>query len=98
MFDPDTGVRFVNAIEIKLKDGVDFKRQGPKPTLDEPTELLLRNRVTLNWYPKIQAQQSRELHATADIAVLDECSFEDKHLAFMDSEHSEPFHDQGEQR
>ena len=53
---------------IKLKDGVDFKRLGPKPTLAEPPELLLRHRVTLNWYPKIQAQQSRELQATADIA------------------------------
>ena len=69
---------------IRLKDGVDFKRQGPKPTLDEPPDMLLRHRVTLNWYPKIQAQQSKELRTTSDIAVLDECSFGDKHLAFMD--------------
>ena len=35
---------------IRRKDGVDSKRQGPKPTLDEPTEYLLKNRVALNWY------------------------------------------------
>ena len=69
---------------IRLKDGVDFKRQGPKPTLDEPPDVLLRHPVTLNWYPKIQAEQSKELRTTSDIAVLDECSFEEKHLAFMD--------------
>ena len=69
---------------IRLKDGVDFKRQGQKPTLDEPTDYLLRNRVTLNWYPKIQSQQSRGLVRTSDVAVIDECSFEEKHLAFMD--------------
>lgn len=69
---------------IRLKDGVDFKRQGPKPTLDDPTDYLLKNRVTLNWYPKIQSQQSRGLARTSDVAVMDECSFEEKHLAFMD--------------
>jgi hypothetical protein len=69
---------------IRLREGVDFKRQGPKPTLDEPSEHLLRHPVLLNWYPKIQAQQSRGLARTSDVAVLDECSFGDKHLAFLD--------------
>jgi hypothetical protein len=69
---------------IRLKDGVDFKRQGPKPTLDSPTDYLLKHPVILNWYPKIQSQQSRQLRSTSDVAVLDQCSFEDQHLAFMD--------------
>lgn len=69
---------------IRLKDGVDFKRQGPKPTLAEPTSYLIRHPVVVNWYPKIQAQQSRELARTSDVAVLDRCSFDAKHLAFMD--------------
>lgn len=69
---------------IRLKDGADFKRQGPKPTLGEPNDYLLKNRVTLNWYPKIQSQQSRGLAAKTDLAVMNECSFEDKHVAFMD--------------
>lgn len=69
---------------IRLKEGVDYKRQGPKPTLDEPNAYLLKHPVVLNWYPKIQSQQSRELARTSDVAVLDQCNFGEKHLAFMD--------------
>jgi hypothetical protein len=68
---------------IRLKDGVDFKRQAPKPTLDAPTSYLAKHPVVVNWYPKIQSQQSRGAASTADVAVLNEVSFEDKHLAFM---------------
>ena len=71
---------------IRLKDGVDFKRQGPKPTLSTPPERLLRQPVAVNWYPKIQAQQSKGVARTDDIAVLEECKFEEKHLAFLDSD------------
>ncbi len=69
---------------IRLKEGVDFKQQGPKPTLDEPTNDLLKHPVAVNWYPKIQAQQSKGLVRTSDTAVLDQCSFGEGHLAFMD--------------
>ena len=31
---------------IRLKEGVDFKRQGPKPTLADPPEQLLRQPVS----------------------------------------------------
>ncbi|MCC7314053.1 MAG: DEAD/DEAH box helicase family protein [Planctomycetes bacterium] len=69
---------------IRLKEGMDFKRQGPKPTLDEPSKALLRHPVALNWYPKIQSQQSKGVASTSDIAVIETGVFEDKHLAFMD--------------
>jgi hypothetical protein len=69
---------------IRLKDGVDFKRQGPKPILDEPPDYLIKHPVLLNWYPKIQAQQSKGIAKSGDIAVLETAVFEDKHLAFMD--------------
>jgi hypothetical protein len=69
---------------IQLKEGVDFKRQAPKPTLDEPNQYLLRHPVILNWYPKIQTRQSKGVTPTSDVAVLDQCSFDDRHLAFMD--------------
>ena len=69
---------------IRLKEGVDFKRQGPKPTLDEPNHYLLKHPVILNWYPKIQSRQSKGVAPTSDVAVLDHGSFEDRHLAFMD--------------
>ena len=69
---------------VRLKDGVDFKRQGPRPTLDQPDDLLKRQRVALDWYPKIQALSSARgqgplLEAERNKAVLNE-----KHLAFLD--------------
>jgi hypothetical protein len=69
---------------IRLKEGVDFKRQGPKPTLDEPNSFLLKHPVMLNWYPKIQSQQSKGVASSSDNAVMESGEFQDKHLAFMD--------------
>jgi hypothetical protein len=70
---------------IRLKEGVDFKRQcEQKPTLDEPNSFLLKHPVMLNWYPKIQAQQSKGVASTSDNAVMEVGEFGDKHLAFMD--------------
>jgi hypothetical protein len=40
---------------IRLPEGLDFKRDGPKPTLDVPPDSLVRHPVTVDWYPKIQA-------------------------------------------
>jgi len=69
---------------IRLKEGVDFKRQcKQKPTLDAPIEFLLKHPVTINWYPKIQAQQSKGVGPTGDNAVMELGVFGDKHLAFM---------------
>ena len=70
---------------IRLKEGAEFKRQcQQKPTLDEPNSFLLKHPVTLNWYPKIQAQQSKGIGPTTDTAVMEVGVFGDKHLAFMD--------------
>jgi hypothetical protein len=69
---------------IRLKVGADFKRQGRKPTLDEPNSFLLKHPVTLNWYPKIQTRQSKGVSATTDNAEVEVGDFGDKHLAFMD--------------
>lgn len=69
---------------IRLKEGVDFKRQcKQKPTLDEPNPFLLKHPITLNWYPKIQSQQSKGVSPTIDTAVMELGEFGDKHLAFM---------------
>lgn len=69
---------------IRVKEGKDYKRDGVKPTLAEPTDALLRFPVLLNWYPKIQSRQSKGATPTADAAKLEEGKFEDRHLAFMD--------------
>lgn len=69
---------------IRLREGVDFKRQAPKLTLAYATGRMSGGPVTLNWYPRIQSQQSRGAARTDDAAILDECKFTESHLAFMD--------------
>src|SRR6266496_110589 len=39
---------------LKLPDGLDFKRDAPKPALEAPTNNIPGRRVVLDWYPKIQ--------------------------------------------
>ena len=69
----------------QLKEGVDFKKQGPRPTLGEPDEYLLERPVIVDWYPKIEAIQSR-LARSAATATLHEGKLGDEQLAFIDYE------------
>jgi len=69
---------------VQLKEGVDFKKQGPRPTLSQPDEHLKRNRIVLDWYPKIQALASARGQGPLETTVPDEGRFTGKHLAFLD--------------
>jgi len=69
---------------VRIEEGKDFKLHGPKPKLESPPDRLLRHPVALNWYPKIQAQQSKGVAKTEHSAVKHEGKLEEKHLAFMD--------------
>ena len=69
---------------VRLKDGVDFKRDGPRITLDDPPEYLVRHPVMLDWYPKLQAMTSAAGQMGGQAVTRDVCYFEASHLAFMD--------------
>lgn len=69
---------------VRIEVGKDFKQHGPKPTLASPPDRLLRHPVALNWYPRIQAQQSKGVTRTDDSAVKHEGRLEERHIAFMD--------------
>jgi hypothetical protein len=69
---------------IRPKANLDFKHDGAKPSLADPPEHLSRHPLTLNWYPKIQSQQSRGLAGLEEIAELETGRLEPRHLAFMD--------------
>ena len=63
---------------IRLREGIDFKKQGPKPTLDTPDEHFKKNRLVVDWYPKIQALasvRSVRSQATLNTAAPDEAWF-----------------------
>src|SRR5690606_7177740 len=45
---------------LRLKDGIDFKKQGPKPKFSAPSERLsINDKIIVNWYPKLQIHDSR---------------------------------------
>lgn len=69
---------------LKLPDGMDFKRDAPKPALAMPTNRIPGRRVSLDWYPKIQARLAKEIDSTTDIASRKSGRLDAKHLAFID--------------
>jgi hypothetical protein len=68
---------------LQVKKGLNFKKNGPKPVLDMPTAYMQNNKVVLDWYPRIQAIQSRQLKQQS-IANMEMYYLEDKNLAFLD--------------
>jgi hypothetical protein len=73
-----------NLKTIRLKEGIDFKKQGPKPTLGLSDEHLRKNRIVLDWYPKIQALASFRGQGPLQVTKPHEEHFNEKHLAFLD--------------
>ena len=71
---------------LKLQDGIDFKRTGPKPVLEStPHEQVLKHPVLLDWYPRIQSRRSRGL-ASGDGSTVTKATatLTADHLAFFD--------------
>ena len=66
---------------LDVPKDVDFKRQGAKPTLEPPFAGLTP--VSLNWYPKIQAQQSKGAARQSDDIALETHTFTPLHTAFF---------------
>ena len=69
---------------IRLKEGIDFKKQGQKPTLNVPDKHLKKNRIVVDWYPRIQALASARGQDIPDITAPNEAWFSTGHLAFLD--------------
>ncbi|MFC1879349.1 DEAD/DEAH box helicase family protein [Chloroflexota bacterium] len=68
---------------VRLREGVDFKKDGPRPILDRPDELLKRKPIKLNWYPRIQAISTVDVGEDSDQS-LNRGYLTDKHIAFLD--------------
>lgn len=85
---PNYQKRSLKLKALRLKDGINFKKQGPKPVLATPSEPVpSTQKVIINWYPKIQFKHS--LDATGKVreiqtAVLNQTTFKKHHIAFMD--------------
>lgn len=69
---------------VRLRGGIDFKKDGPKPTLGQPPDYLIRHPVVLDWYPKLEVIASGTGRTNGQAAKRDQCHFEESHLAFLD--------------
>ncbi len=69
---------------IQLPEGLDFKSNAPKPTLERPSPKIPGRRVLLDWYPKIQSRISRGVTGVGETVVRHQASLKQEHLAFFD--------------
>jgi hypothetical protein len=70
---------------VRVNPDFNFKTQAPKLQID-PDHPLFKDRITLDWYPKVQARKSQDLRDKEDMAVRHEGKLEDLHFAFIDME------------
>lgn len=73
--------------KLKKADGREysFTRDGAMPLLGGVPDVLRKNRVEVDWYPKIQAIVAQAVNAGAAAAVnAHEAVFTDEHIAFLD--------------
>ena len=79
----------INGVSTEFGDA--FRKLGPIPTLQRPdpgqdpsTEYLQKNRVVLNWYPKIQAMKSTGVAGGDADAAPNLAHLQPGHIAFLD--------------
>jgi len=68
---------------VRLKEGLDFKRQGNKPDL-KLSDDAAKYKVTLDCYPRIQAQIAKGIRTEQSQAMKHAGWFTDDHIAFLD--------------
>ncbi|MXZ16707.1 MAG: DEAD/DEAH box helicase [Rhodothermaceae bacterium] len=79
----------INGVSTELGDA--FRLLAPVPTISPPdpkndpdTVYLQKNKVRINWYPKVRAMKSEDLTG-GDVSVMpNETHFQPGHVAFMD--------------
>ena len=81
--------KIINGVSTEFGDA--FRKLAPIPTLSKPdpirdstTEYLQKNKVVLNWYPKIQAMRSQGLVGGDADAAPNETHLCAWHVAFLD--------------
>lgn len=70
---------------LRLKEGINFKKQGPRPELAKPSvPVPTSEKIIVNWYPKIQFRDSNTTNIReTQVATLNETTFKPFHIAFM---------------
>lgn len=68
---------------IGLRGGQDFKQAGPKVVLGPPPDALLKRPVAVNWYPKLEATQSRGVKTGDNGVTLQTGRLSGTHVALL---------------
>ncbi len=71
---------------LRVKGDLDYKKDGPRPVLDLTPKYLKRQKVILNWYPRLQVRIAAGAEHTIQESVFNLESFTDKQLAFLNWE------------
>lgn len=69
---------------VQLPEGLDFKKDAPKPVLEMPSAKIPGRRVLLDWYPKIQSRISQGVTGAGETVARNQASLKKEHLAFFD--------------
>jgi len=76
---------------VSTEFGQAFRALAPIPTVKKPdatteprTEYLVRNKVILDWYPKIQAMKSGGVSGGDAAVARNEAHFSERHVSFLD--------------
>ena len=68
---------------IRLKDGLDFKRNGDKPVLDILPDIAKRP-IVVDYYSRIQMQIAKDIDYKQSEIHKNTTKFSEKHIAFLD--------------
>ena len=69
---------------IGIQGGLEFKQAGPKVPLGPPPEALTKRLVTVNWYPKLEAAQSKGVKTGNGSVTLHTGILGTEHVALLD--------------
>jgi len=72
--------------KLKKSDGREysFARDGAMPLLGGISEAMRKNRIEVDWYPKIQAIVAQGVKSGTAAVNANEAVFSDEHIAFLD--------------
>ena len=69
---------------LRLKKGMNYKKDAPCPILKAEEEYFNKNKIIVNWYPRIQAKISQTSDMPSSTTSHQEQCFQEKHFAFLD--------------
>lgn len=71
---------------VRLKAGLDFRRDGDRPKLDLMLEHFRRKPVVVDWYPRVEAMDKTGRKSTPLTGLKKQGELQARHVAFLNEE------------